>query len=126
MNLGYCYLRGKGLPADKGEALRLFRLAVEQGEERAAKEVERLEGGVTYGKIPKGFKDRTKDGGGLALIGGARPSRSTPEAEKRSQVRYVDETESGRNFGLIGVAGVRPSEPHPESRVTDLGDEGTK
>lgn len=44
MNLGYCYLRGHGLPADKGEALRLFRLAVEQGEERAAHEVERLGG----------------------------------------------------------------------------------
>lgn len=44
MNLGYCYLRGHGLPADKHEALRLFRLAVEQGEEKAAKEVEQLEG----------------------------------------------------------------------------------
>ena len=28
--------------ADKAEALRLFRLAVEQGEEKAAREVERL------------------------------------------------------------------------------------
>jgi TPR repeat protein len=33
MNLGYCSLRGHGVPADKTEALRLFRLAVEQGEE---------------------------------------------------------------------------------------------
>ena len=32
MNLGYCYLRGHAVPADKQEALRLFRLAVDQGE----------------------------------------------------------------------------------------------
>jgi len=42
MNLGYCYLRGHGVPADKAEALRLFRLAVERGEQRAADELERL------------------------------------------------------------------------------------
>jgi TPR repeat protein len=46
MNLGYCYLRGHGIPSDKVEALRLFRLAVEQGEEKAVKEVERLEGAM--------------------------------------------------------------------------------
>ena len=42
MNLGYCYLRGHRVPADKAEALRLFRLAVERGEQRAADELERL------------------------------------------------------------------------------------
>jgi TPR repeat protein len=43
MNMGYCYLRGHGVPADKGEALRLFKLAVEQGEPKAQPEVDRLE-----------------------------------------------------------------------------------
>lgn len=43
MNLGYCHLRGRqGLPADEGEVVRLFRLAVEQGEPKAAEELERL------------------------------------------------------------------------------------
>jgi TPR repeat protein len=73
MNLGYCYLRGHGVPADKGEALRLFRLAVERGEDRAAQEVERLEGASGYGRIPKGFKDRTKEGMSIALVGGVTP-----------------------------------------------------
>lgn len=108
MNLGYCHLRGHGVAADKGEALRLLRLAVEQGEPKAQPEVERLESGVTYGRIPKGFTDRTKDGGSLALIGGASPSHATPEAEKRSRVRYVDVTVPGRNFGIVGVVGVTP------------------
>jgi len=43
MNLGYCFLRGHGVAPDKVVALRLFRVAVEQGEDRAAREVERLE-----------------------------------------------------------------------------------
>lgn len=47
MNLGYCHLRGHGVAADKVEGLRLFRLAVERGEEKAAHEVERLEGAAT-------------------------------------------------------------------------------
>jgi TPR repeat protein len=41
MNLGYCYLRGHGVPASRVEALRLFRLAIEQGERNAADELER-------------------------------------------------------------------------------------
>lgn len=47
MNLGYCCLHGHGVPRDKFAALKLFRLAVECGENRAAKEVERLEGDRT-------------------------------------------------------------------------------
>lgn len=43
MNLGHCYLRGRGVAADEAEALRLFRLAVEQGEEKAEQDVVRLE-----------------------------------------------------------------------------------
>ena len=70
MNLGYCYLRGHGVPADMGEALRLSREAVERGEVKAAPEVERLEGPRVYGRIPKGFKDRTKDGTSIVLVGG--------------------------------------------------------
>ena len=51
MNLGYCTLRGHGVPADKTEALRMFRFAVEQGEVKAAAEVERLEGVVKKNRI---------------------------------------------------------------------------
>ena len=43
MNLGYCHLRGHGVARDYVEALRLFRLAVEGGEDRAQREIERLE-----------------------------------------------------------------------------------
>lgn len=43
MNLGYCYLRGHGVPADKAIALELFRDAVEQGEDRAEQEIDKLE-----------------------------------------------------------------------------------
>ncbi len=97
MNLGYCYLRGHGVAADKEEALRLFRLAVEQGEPKAADEL---------GWLGEPVED--------------------PKVWIRRGIRFVDETKSRRNFGLIRVAGVRPSEPHPESRVTDQADEGTK
>ena len=37
MNLGYCHLHGRAMPADKVEALRLFRLAVERGGEKAVR-----------------------------------------------------------------------------------------
>jgi len=43
MNLGYCHLRGHGVARDPVEALRLFRLAVKGGEDRAQREIERLE-----------------------------------------------------------------------------------
>ena len=58
MNLGYCHLYGRGVPADKTEALRLFRLAVEQGEAKAGPEVERLEGTVKKPRIR--FVDATE------------------------------------------------------------------
>jgi hypothetical protein len=64
MNLGYCHLRGHGVPADKGEALRLFRLAVEQGEEKAQQEVEQLESGPRVRIV-----DVTEPGRNLGLAG---------------------------------------------------------
>lgn len=67
MNLGYCYLWGHGIPADKAEALRLFRLAVERGEQKAAKEVERLEGSVKKPKVR--FFDATEAGKHFGLVG---------------------------------------------------------
>lgn len=42
MNLGYCHLRGRGVPAGKGKTLQLFRLALEQGEQKAADQLARL------------------------------------------------------------------------------------
>ena len=81
MNLGYCYLRGHGVPADKGKALQLFRLAVEQGEQKAADELERL-GEATEG----------------------------PEVKVRRGIRFVDETESGKQFGLVGTGGAQEPE----------------
>jgi len=47
MNLGSCYRLGHGVPADSTEALRLFRLALEHGEARAAEEIVRLGEPVT-------------------------------------------------------------------------------
>jgi hypothetical protein len=79
MNLGYCYLRGTGLPTDKDEALRLFRLAVEQGEPKAVDELERLGEPVSKEKVTI-----------------------------RNGIRFVDETAPGKHFGLIGIAGVTP------------------
>jgi TPR repeat protein len=80
MNLGYCHLHGHGVPQDDAEALRLFRLAVEQGDEKAAREVERLEGN----------RDKPK----LTVVQG---------------VRFVDRTESEKKLGLAGGDGVAPS-----------------
>lgn len=42
MNLGYCYLYGQGVPADRAEVVRLFRLAFEQGDPKAAYALARL------------------------------------------------------------------------------------
>ena len=74
MNLGYCYLRGHGVPADKVEALRLFRLAVEQGEPKAADELERLGEPVENSKV-----------------------------KMHRRIRFVGETASGRHVGFIGI-----------------------
>jgi TPR repeat protein len=116
MNLGYCYLRGHGVPADKEEALRLFREAVERGEDKAAQEVERLEGNRVYGRIPKGFKDRTSEGTGLALVGGVAPPEKREGSANPSKIRVVDETEPGKHFGLIGVSGVMPPKQSDSAR----------
>jgi len=99
---------GHGVPADREEALRLFRQAVEWGEEKAVKEVERLEGVAKYGRIPEGFIDRTQDGTGFGLIGGVRPREKVEETGKTSKIRFVDATETGKHFGLVGVGGVAP------------------
>ena len=74
MNLGYCYLRGHGVPADKVQALRLFRVAVEQGEPKAADELERLGEPVEDSKV-----------------------------KMRRGIRFVDETESGKHVGFVGI-----------------------
>jgi hypothetical protein len=79
MNLGYCYLYGHGVPADKWEALRLFRLAVEQGEGKAAEELERPGEPVREKTVPKA-----------------------------SSVRIVDETQPGKQLGLVGAGGTAP------------------
>jgi hypothetical protein len=73
------------VPADKAEALRLFQLAVEQGEERARREVERLAAPVKKSKIK--FVDRTVPGRhfGLVGIGGVTPPKKETPDEKRNQ-----------------------------------------
>jgi hypothetical protein len=77
MNLAYCLLRGHGVPANRGEALRLFRVAVEQGEPRAADELERLGERI-----------------------------EVAEVWEKQGIRFVDETKSGKHFGVVGVGGV--------------------
>ena len=81
MNLGYCYLSGHGVPANRVEALRLFRLAVERGEPRAAEELERL----------------------------GEPEEEVDSPETRS-VGIVQESDSKKHFGVVGVGGVTPLE----------------
>ena len=190
MNLGYCYLNGHGVSADKVEALRLFRAAIDRGEDRAVQEVERLEcdrapqaaaptcrsasprtreehlpvasrsasclvtvpedasstqvqqdahcdghsaqldsaacaarlsvpegdsvgvgerpdngqpGEIRkFGRIPKGFKDRTRDRMSIALVGAVHK----PKVRVIKGIEFVDETESGRHLGIVG--GVQP------------------
>lgn len=123
MNLGYCCLRGHGVPADKEEALRLFREAVEKGEAKAAQEVERLEGPRVYGRTPKGFKDRTKEGTGIALVGGVTPSTPTWEdeslrrelkgilsAEKVTPADSVDGPSEEELFPIFAEGGLKPED----------------
>ena len=83
-NLGYCYLYGHGVRADKTLALTWFERALEQGDERAAEMVQQL-----GGRVPS--QQSTSDGAGV-------------------QVRFTDATEVGKNFGIVGVGGVVPSE----------------
>jgi hypothetical protein len=59
------------VPADKGEALRLFRLAVEQGEPKAQSEVERLEGPIKRPRVR--VVDATVPGRNFGLVGGVPP-----------------------------------------------------
>ncbi len=138
MNLGYCYLRGHGVPADKQEALRLFREAVERGEDKAAQEVERLDvsGGPRGLQIvpedtaqvrpcsraagvlpPDGPREQLQPSETWSAedVTSARPiiTRDGDEpagtASTSSSVEFVDETQPGRHFGLVG--GVTSSPP---------------
>lgn len=83
-NLGYCYLYGHGVRADKTMAHAWFERALEQGDERAAEMVRQL-----GGRVPS--TQSTSDGAGV-------------------QVRFTDATEHGKNFGIVGVGEVAPSE----------------
>ena len=83
-NLGYCYLYGHGVRADKTLALTWFERALEQGDERAADMVKQLGGKVRS-------TQSASDGAGV-------------------QVRFTDATEVGKNFGIVGVGEVAPSE----------------
>jgi hypothetical protein len=78
----------------------LFREAVERGEAKAAPEVERLEEPRVYGRIPKGFKDRTKDETGIALVGGVTP-RTPP---------WEDEDLRRELLGVLSAESVTPAE----------------
>ena len=138
MNLGYCYLRGHGVPRDEVEALRLFRLAVEGGEERAAQEVERLEMSrgprelqlapedtaqvrpcsLAVGVLPPdGPREQLQPSETWSAedVTSARPiiTRDGDEPEVTAStggsVVFVDETQPGRHFGLVG--GVTSSPP---------------
>jgi hypothetical protein len=138
MNLGYCHLRGHGVPRDEVEALRLFREAVEGGEERAAQEVERLESqdsprvskpvpAGTQRVLPWRLGSRVppRDGPpeqlrhpepGLAETVTSAADLITLEADEPEatasadgSVRFVDETEPGRHFGLTGGVTSSPS-----------------
>ena len=82
MNLGYCHLSGHGVPVDKTEALRLFRLAVEQGEEKARPEVERLEQDVKRNRIRS--IDATGAGTHFGIVGTGRVAPVSPWEGERS------------------------------------------
>ena len=90
MNLGYCFLSGHGVPADRGEALRLFRLAVVRGEPRAGEELEQLGEPVTE-----------------------------QEVRQQQRVRFVDETESPKHFGVVGVGDVRSDDDVDGGEATE-------
>jgi hypothetical protein len=59
------------VPADKSEALRLFRLAMQQGEEKAQPEVERLEETTKKSKVT--IVDATVPDNNVGLAGGVPP-----------------------------------------------------
>jgi len=44
VELGYCYENGAGVPLNKEEAIRLYRIAAQQGYGPAKDELERIEG----------------------------------------------------------------------------------
>jgi hypothetical protein len=113
MNLGYCYLRGHGVPRDSLEALRLFRLAVEGGEERAAQEVERLE----MSRGPRGLQLAPEDTAQVrpcSLASGVLPPDGPREqlqpsvtqsadivTNARPVINYVTDT-AGKHLGVVG------------------------
>lgn len=97
MNLGYCYLRGHGVGVDRAEALRLFRTAVEQGEPRAAEELERL----------------------------GEP-RAEPEPVTEDDFSFEDVTPSGGGFGLIGLGATGGAEQEAPARDPGTAEEGRR
>ena len=100
MNLGYCYLNGRGVPRDAAEALRLFRAAVEGGEDRAAQEVERLQGS-------RGPRALNNDA--------AREQPQVSTDRPRPRVWFVDRTKPGRHLAMVGVSSVAPPRSVPEA-----------
>lgn len=96
MNLGYCYLHGHGVPADKAEALRLLRLAARQGEDKAARQLE---------KMGEPLEEPNGQHGGREDAGGGTRSRT------RDRVRFMDLTKHGSHFGIVGGFGVDPTAP---------------
>lgn len=93
MNLGYCYLQGYGVPADKGEALRLFRRAVGQGEEKARKEIERLEGPIQRSWV--GIVDATVPSKNFGPIGVASVRPPAPQQAALDAGDAADEQREG-------------------------------
>jgi len=90
---------------------------------------------VTYGSIPTGFKDRTKDGGGIALIGGtgsphstqasnAKPgdtetsgaARTHSEQGSPSRLRFIDVAEAGEEPRFMGLIVLHPKKMDDEAR----------
>jgi TPR repeat protein len=126
-NLGACYEHGLGCEQSYVKAVKWYRLS-------AAKKLRTASMNLGYcylrGKGLPADKGEALRLFRLAVEQGEDKARREVERlegpMKKPQVRFIDATIPGRNFGLIGVAGVRPSEPHPESRVADQGDEGTR
>jgi len=111
MNLGYCYLHGHGVPRDKVEALRLFRLAVEGGEDRAQQEVERLESDRDL-RVPQPVPADSETAG----------VDQAESASTSGSAKFVDITQWGKHFGLVGTGGLEPPGPPVSEAEPDTGE----
>jgi hypothetical protein len=114
MNLGYCYLRGHGVAADRVEALRFFRLAVEQGEDKAEKEVERLENPAGRPKVR--FVYTSEPGRHFGLVGtaGVEPPEDEIPEEERIRRELLEVLKSGEADAAV------PSEVAVEATDDEL------